>query len=148
MSTTEQPTLFETALRGDGTGRTYGDEPPKARASDPPESHEAAAGKADEIAGEQVASVLRDGKPRTDEQIYAELKQRGYDLSDSRARHGRLHLQRGDKVKKAGRVPRDPETGRGPFALFQWVHHDGGRRIECGYKHAAWLCTRGQTVEL
>ena len=146
MTTPNQSFLFDTKPKTAQDGRSY--EAPKVRATDPEESREAAKGNSDEVASRKVREVMQDGKARTDEQIYQALQARGYTKHDSRARHGRKHLQEQGKIEKVGRVPRDPETGRGPFALFKWVEIREGKEIPAGSKHAAWLVTRGAKVAL
>jgi len=76
--------------------------PPLFRTTDPATSK--AAAKQADVTGraKAVADVMRDGVPRTDEQIAAAMAERGLTYSHTSACHGRLSLCRDGLLVQAG----------------------------------------------
>ena len=92
---------------------------------DRPKTSRAAAAAAD-VTGRAaaVAAVMRDGTPRTDEQIHEAMVAAGHPYTDTSARHGRLTLAKDGLIVKVGVVA--SQHGR-QMMVWQWKEsHDRG----------------------
>jgi len=87
------------------------------RATDPETSKAAAALADTKGRGKAVADIMRDGQPRTDEQIHAAMLERGLSYSLTSACHGRLSLCRDGLIVQVGTA----ETAHGRRSIvWKW----------------------------